>query len=78
MSENKLSEPTENPTTKQGRSNRWLRRTFLVVAMLLLISVITSNFFHLPAYDESNKSMVIAEAMMFFILSTVFSDAKSK
>ncbi len=80
MNDSKRSEPNEispSPEGKGNRSNRWLRRAFLGVAMLLLISVITSNFFHLPMYAETSKSTVIAEAMLFFTLSTVFGDAKS-
>ncbi len=78
MSDNRLSEPNATHTIHKEKANHWLRRTFLVVAMLLLISVITSNFFHLPMYDETGRSTVIVMAMMIFSLSTVFEETKSK
>ncbi len=78
MSNNRLSEPNTNQSHDKKKTYRWIRRTFIVLAMVLLISVITSNFFHLPMYDETGKSIVMTEAAMFFTLSTVFGEVKSK
>ncbi len=78
MSNNRLSEPNTNQSPDKKKTYRWIRRLFIVLAMALLISVITSNFFYFPMYDEAGKSMVMAEAAMFFTLSTVFGEAKSK
>ncbi len=61
-----------------NRKNHRIGVGMKILTFLLLATVISSNLFHLPTYDETSQGTVIVMAMMVFTLSTVFSEAQSK
>ncbi len=65
MSDTQPSEPVENHIShadETSNANCWMQKVFMILALLMLISVITSRLFHFPNSDPIGEANMIVFA----------------